>query len=274
MTAPVMLPPQAPPPPIPRRIPNLLHLLLFLGITLFTMIGAEGVVALTHRHDIMGALSNQKLQLVANIACYFVALGLSAFIFPPLWRRSFLDGIRWRPGQVSWQLLVLGLGLGVLSQAVSTLLPIPKKLPIEKIFETPGIIWVLAIFGTFVAPLFEEIVFRGFLLPGIALAVDYIRLPKSLDALSGWRAGNTFSRPAIIASSILTSVCFAGIHAPQLGFAWAAILLLIAVSLVLCAVRLLTGSVAASTLVHTCYNFSVFFSLFVATGGFRHMDKL
>ena len=274
MTAPVLMPPQAPPPPVPRRIPNLLHLLLLLGITLFTMIAAEGVVALTHLHDVMAAFSNQRLQLIVNIACYFVALGISAFIFPLLWRRSFLDGIRWRPAQAPWQLIPLGLGLGVLSQAVSTLLPIPKKLPIEKIFETPGIIWVLAIFGTFVAPLFEEIVFRGFLLPGIALAVDYLRLPKSLDALSEWRTGNTFSRPAIIASSLLTSLCFAGIHAPQLGFAWAAILLLIGVSLVLCAVRLWTGSVAASTLVHTCYNFSVFLSLFIATGGFRHMEKL
>jgi membrane protease YdiL (CAAX protease family) len=273
MTSPLVTEPH-PPPPAPRRIPNLLHLLLFLGITLFTMIAAEGIVALTHRHDIMAALVDQRLQLVANIACYFVALGLAAIIFPLLWRRSFLEGIRWRSAGAVWQLIPLGLGLGVLTQAVSTLLPIPKKLPIEKIFVTPGIIWVLALFGTFVAPLFEEIVFRGFLLPGIALAVDYLRLPKSLDALADWRSSTTFSRLATIVSSIVTSICFAGIHAPQLGFAWAAVLLLIGVSLILCAIRLRTGSVAASTLVHTCYNFSVFLSLFVATGGFRHMEKL
>jgi membrane protease YdiL (CAAX protease family) len=46
------------------------------------------------------------------------------------------------------------------------------------------------------------------------------------------------------------------------------------VSLVLCAVRIRTGSVAASAFVHSCYNLSVFVSLFVATGGFRHLDKM
>jgi len=39
-------------------------------------------------------------------------------------------------------------------------------------------------------------------------------------------------------------------------------------------VRIRTGSVAASTVVHGCYNLSVFFTLFMATGGFRHLDKV
>jgi membrane protease YdiL (CAAX protease family) len=47
-----------------------------------------------------------------------------------------------------------------------------------------------------------------------------------------------------------------------------------AVSLVLCAVRLVTRSLAASTLVHACYNFLIFSTMFVGTGGFRHFDKM
>jgi membrane protease YdiL (CAAX protease family) len=46
------------------------------------------------------------------------------------------------------------------------------------------------------------------------------------------------------------------------------------VSLVLCAVRLRLNSLAASTLVHAAYNFTLFAGMLVATDGFRHLDKL
>jgi membrane protease YdiL (CAAX protease family) len=75
-------------------------------------------------------------------------------------------------------------------------------------------------------------------------------------------------------SSLITSLLFALIHAPQLGYTWAAVALLVCVSVVLCVVRIRTGSVAASTVVHGCYNLSVFLSLFVTTGGFRHLDRV
>ena len=110
--------------------------------------------------------------------------------------------------------------------------------------------------------------------PGLAIVIDYLRLPKSLDALDVWQAGETFSRPALVASTILTSLLFGGVHAAQLGFAWPNVALLAAVSLILCLVRIRTGSTAASTLLHASYNFSIFLGLFIITGGFRHMDKL
>ena len=264
----------APTPPTPRRIPNLGYALLFLALTFFVLLFCECILAALHPHDIMATLQDQRLQLFANIATYILALGTAFFLFPLMWHRSFADGISWNAHRASLVFLAAGLGLGILSQGASTLLPIPRKLPIEDIFHTPGIIWVLVFFGTLIAPLFEEIVFRGFLLPGFAIAIDYFRLPKSLDSLALWRAGASFSRPALITSTILTSLFFAAIHAPQLGFSWPAIALLATVSLVLCGVRLRTGSVAASTLVHASYNFSVFLTLFISTGGFRHMDKL
>jgi hypothetical protein len=39
-------------------------------------------------------------------------------------------------------------------------------------------------------------------------------------------------------------------------------------------VRIKTRSVASSTLVHACYNLSVFMTLFIATGGYRHLERL
>jgi membrane protease YdiL (CAAX protease family) len=46
------------------------------------------------------------------------------------------------------------------------------------------------------------------------------------------------------------------------------------VSLILCTVRLKFKSLAASTLVHASYNFFIFSLTLVATGGFRHFDKM
>jgi membrane protease YdiL (CAAX protease family) len=46
------------------------------------------------------------------------------------------------------------------------------------------------------------------------------------------------------------------------------------VSLVLCTVRLVTRSLASSTLVHSFYNLMLFAIMFWQTDGFRHMDKM
>ena len=40
------------------------------------------------------------------------------------------------------------------------------------------------------------------------------------------------------------------------------------------AVRVKWHSLAASALVHACYNGTIFALIFVATSGFRHLDKL
>jgi membrane protease YdiL (CAAX protease family) len=46
------------------------------------------------------------------------------------------------------------------------------------------------------------------------------------------------------------------------------------ISLILCTVRLKTRSLAASTMVHACYNFCIFAVTFVQTSGFKHLDKM
>jgi hypothetical protein len=39
-------------------------------------------------------------------------------------------------------------------------------------------------------------------------------------------------------------------------------------------VRLATRSLAASVMVHSCYNLILFSLMLAATGGFRHLDKM
>jgi membrane protease YdiL (CAAX protease family) len=156
------------------------------------------------------------------------------------------------------------------------LLPGPEHAPIEDLFRSTGAAWMMFFFGVTVAPFFEEIAFRGFLLPSLATAYDWIgerfthQLPRPLDE----NGHPQWSLAAMIAAAIPTSLVFALIHADQQGHSLGPFLLLVTVSLILCAVRLKLRSLAASTLVHACYNFLIFSVMLVSTGGFRHLDRM
>jgi uncharacterized protein len=130
---------------------------------------------------------------------------------------------------------------------------------------------MVALFGTFMAPVFEELAFRGFLLPSLASAWDWLQGNKDVAAPD---RDPRWSFAALFASCTLTSIAFALVHADQLAHAWAPLLVLFAVSLVLCGVRLWTQSLAASTMIHATYNGTIFTIVFFVTGGFRHLDKI
>jgi hypothetical protein len=78
----------------------------------------------------------------------------------------------------------------------------------------------------------------------------------------------------MIVASILTSIPFAWMHAEQTGYSLGPFVLLYCVSLVLCWARLTTRSLAASVMVHACYNFLLFSIMLYGTGGFQHLDKM
>ncbi len=79
----------------------------------------------------------------------------------------FWKAIAWRwPQGYSWLAWlatggVLTIGLGLLSR----FLPIPKSLPMERFFQNPHAVYLMMFMGVAVAPLTEEITFRGFLYP-------------------------------------------------------------------------------------------------------------
>ncbi len=265
----------------PQRVPNLLHTLLLFGLTFFSFLACEAVaLLLSHPHPITQAFYDERLQLLASAAAYLLTVVLAWFAFPVLWNRSFLAGIRWNAAAATPWLVLAGLVLGFVAQAAESRLTIPKDLPIEQYFQNSHAIWFLVFFGTVVAPVFEEISFRGFMLPAIAILVDWLRLPRpqlpaeAVEHLDRFANTETFSTLALVSSSLVTSILFALIHAPQLGYTWPAVALLATISLALCLVRIRFNSVAASSLVHASYNFSVFLTLFVATSGFRHLERL
>jgi hypothetical protein len=271
--------------PKPTRIPHLGHVALLAGFLIFGLACSTALFFVALHFHLYGvstaeqAKSEIHYNLYTELILYFVTLILSLLIFPLFWKKSFFAGIQWRGREalrLYWQLLSVAVccfGLALLDQV---LIPGPDKAPIDEMFRSPGAAWLMFAFGVTVAPFFEEIIFRGFLLPAIATAWDWTAerfshtAPRPLDE----NGSPQWSIPAMVFASIAASLPFALIHVEQQGHAIGPFVLLICVSLVLCAVRLRTRSLAASVLVHASYNFMLFAIMLVGTGGFRHLDKM
>lgn len=279
---------EAPPPSdatgpgVPARVPHIGHAALFVGLTFLLLLVAQvSLLGLAHPvadpHKTATAAAHPKLIVAAETITYTFSLIISFAIFPFLWQRSFGNGIQWdfaTARRNAHKLIPMGLVTGFAVQAISSLIPVPKSIPMDDFFRTPSDVWLVTAFGTLLAPMFEEIAFRGFLLPAFAIAYDWLSLPKTPAAREHWHNTTGLTMAAIIFSAILSSILFALLHAEQLAHAWVALFVLFCVSLVLTAVRLKTRSVASSTLVHASYNFSVFLTLFIATGGYRHLERM
>jgi membrane protease YdiL (CAAX protease family) len=286
------LPP--PPPPRPRRIPNFGHTVLFFTVAIVVLLlTSVSVFALAMGLHLLGTetpeqlLREPRLLIPSMAASYLIAGGIVWAIFTYLWQQPFARALHWNFAAVRrrWvSLLVGGVVLSLAVQFLSNYLPIPKTLPIDDFFRTSADVWLVALFGTFLAPVFEELAFRGFLLPSLASAYDWLRGGKhrSNDEPVAPVVNNAvvhnndqrWSIAALVVSCTLTSIAFALVHADQLAHAWAPLAVLFCVSLVLCLVRLWTQSLAASTLIHAVYNGTIFTILFFVTGGFRHLDKI
>lgn len=159
-----------------------------------------------------------------------------------------LAALRWNWPQGWGRYLLAGVGLEICLLPFVYLLPMPKSAPIDEFFRTARDAYILSSFGIFFAPLFEELFFRGFLYPALA------------------------RRFGMIWSILLTAVFFAGIHISQLR-AWGPVLVIFLVGLALTTVRALRKSVAATVLMHMAYNATIFAAAYIATDGFRHMEK-
>lgn len=98
-----------------------------------------------------------------------------------------------------------------------------------------------------------------------------LALPDAVIAPWGWVVNQLarLGRPETFAVAI-TGILFGMMHAAQLGWAWAAVLILILVGVVLTVVRVVTGSLMASWLFHSAYNGILFAAQYFATQGFRH----
>ncbi len=261
-----------------RRIPHLGHALLFLSLTctaffLCLILAAAFLRSHAQDRDSLDA----AVSLAAEAATYVITLAAAYKIFPLIWKRSFLAGIHWNglaARRYATRLVSAGILLSFLAQFGERFVKEPSSSEIEKFMRTTGGAWSVMLMGTLLAPLMEEIAFRGFLLPALATAYDWLSMERTPAGIRRWTTTSDNSMAGLLFGGIFSSLLFAFVHAPQLHYAWGPVGLLFGVSLVFAVVRVRTHSVACSTVVHLTYNLTIFIAALIVTGGFRHLERL
>ncbi|MGC2108755.1 MAG: type II CAAX endopeptidase family protein [Candidatus Korobacteraceae bacterium] len=194
--------------------------------------------------------TNAQILVSAQGAAYLFVLLFIFMLVRTRSREPFAQAIRWNwPGSWAPAFLLGGVVLALVVDGLSRFLPIPKSLPMDNFFNDATSAYMMAAFGLTLAPLLEELFFRGLLYPLLRRAMG------------------------LVASVLLTALAFAAIHGAQLGYAWAPVLSIFVVGVVFTVVRERLNSVAASFLMHCGYNFTLFTMLWLASDHFHHLEK-
>lgn len=233
---------------------DVLRLILLTLVSFFVCVFTVLLIARWrfYPHSPLGEIARIPLVLIAGQSLGYVVVLAYMYILVTRERRrpAFWAALHWNfPANVALYVMI-GLVLSVALQLFARLLPIPKELPIDTFFRTPAEAWALGILSMTLAPLMEELFFRGFLYPVLARGIGV---------------------PMAIA---LTAISFALLHGAQLMFSWGPVLVIFLVGLVLTIVRARKNSVGASFLIHMAYNGTITVAMFAATDGFRHLEKL
>jgi len=248
-------------PPPEKRFPawsgwDVLAILVFTGFCVIVSI----IIALL-ASGVLGHANVSVNELTANpgvvraflggqAAAYLIVLLSMFLLVRSRAKESFGQGLQWSwPGTSAAMFFLSGILLALAVDGLSRFLPLPKSLPIEDLFNNRINAYLMAAFGVTLAPLLEELFFRGLLYPVLR------------------------RRLGLITAVLLTALGFAGIHSVQLGYAWAPILSIFVVGVVFTLVRQRWSSVGASFLMHVGYNFTLFALLWFASDHFRHLEK-
>jgi hypothetical protein len=195
------------------------------------------------------SLKSPEVIVAGQLVAYVLILLLMYVLVRNHSSGRVLESIRWN-WPINWTLyLAAGVGLAIVLVPLGNVLPMPKNVPIDEFFRTARDAYVLSLFGVLFAPVFEEVFFRGFLYPVVARWLGVY--------------------PAIV----ITAILFASIHATQLKYSWGPVLIIFLVGIALTTVRALKKSLSATILMHMAYNGTIFITTYIATDGFRHMEK-
>jgi membrane protease YdiL (CAAX protease family) len=238
------------------------------------------------RADQLTAVDLVLVQGIMNV----VLVAFIAFLVKVVHRRSFRETIHWYRNYDFTKGFLIGLGaiLAVSVLIVSSLLPPSSPPPIEKLLSSSSAMWIFAIFGIGVAPMFEEVIFRGFLfkvftelreakLVALVTAVLFGGFLYMVLSQLGWPRLAVIVAPILLSGIFLlvlsqmrgsqlavpvTAVLFALLHVPQLWGSWAGVALIFVVGYILSLVRDRSNSLIPSLIMHTSYN-AMLFGVFV-----------
>jgi hypothetical protein len=156
--------------------------------------------------------------------------------------RPVMTSLGWKRTHFSIALAVAGgVALAFLVGLIAGLLHTPPvATPIDLFSKSTFALVLFAIFAAIIAPVTEELFFRGFLQP-------------------------LFSRTfGVIAGILMTALIFGGLHAPEYSWAWQYASAVAFAGAVFGWVRYRANSIIPSTIMHGCYN-SVFLIAFLVS---------
>lgn len=240
---------------------SFLDVVLIAGFAFFSLIVLTAIalaVALSspyfHGANPVDLTQNALILVPVQTVGYLLLLAFMVQILRRKYQAGFAQAICWNTPKLPTAAVAIlgGVSLAIINLVLTGLLQkwIPKSLPIDQLFRDRSSVYMLAFFGTFIAPVAEELFFRGFLYPVVARATG------------------------VLSSVILTAAAFAVIHQGQLARAWIPLLVIFGVGIVLTTVRAKTRSVATTVLMHMAYNGTIFALIFYGTQGFRNLDHI
>ena len=232
------------PPPPPERDPFWSYgdLLILAGLTIPCMLLGFGVVKaafwILHLHP---AVKTWEL-LAAQFAFYALLLGMLVALFRTQYDRPFWRSLGWvTPRLPFFSIVTGGVGLALAIMLLGALIHTPHtENPLTELLKDPTSLILVAIFGSIVAPVCEELVFRGFLQP---------LLVRSLGAVAG---------------IVATALPFGLLHLYEYGNSWRHVLLISLSGTAFGWMRHATGSTKAAAGMHSAYNAFQFVLLMMA----------
>ena len=237
--------PQMFPPPPPAREPfwGYTDLALFIGLTLPSMflgvVIVKAALSLFHLHPTASVLELLPEQIIG----YGLLFGALRLIFRMEYDRPFWRSLGWTPMRIApAQIVLAGVGVALAVILAGSLIHLPEgPSPMKDLLNQGRVsLILLAAFGVGVAPLCEELAFRGFLQP---------LLVRSFGAIAG------ITIPAI---------AFGLMHYQEYGNSWRHALLLSGSGAAFGAMRHFARSTKAAVLMHASYNGILFFLLAMA----------
>ena len=235
-----------PPPALPERDPfwSYTDLLIFAGLTIPCMLFGLGAVKaafwILHLHP---AVKTWELVAV-QVAFYMLLMGVLMARFRTQYDRPFWRSLAWVAPRLPFlSIVTAGVGLAIAILLFGVLIRTPNKPnPLTDLLKDPTSLVLVAIFGSIVAPVCEELVFRGFLQP---------LLVRSLGAVAGILA---------------TALPFGLLHFQEYGNSWRHVLLIALSGIAFGWMRQATGSTKAAAGMHSAYNAFQFVLLLMAKG--------
>jgi membrane protease YdiL (CAAX protease family) len=218
-------------------------LLLFIGLAPVCLILGYALVKLPLRILRIHPAVQVEEAIPEQLMGYLFLFGALALIFRQSYGRPFWESLGWTKMRLPLGVVVcFGVLTGVTVVIASALIRLPDTPnPMTEMMNTRTAILLMSVFGVTVAPLCEELAFRGFLQPLLA---------RSLGAA-----------PAIL----LAAIPFGLLHYPEYGDSWRHALIISAAGAAFGAIRQFSGSTKAAVLMHASYN-AFFFIVMFADG--------